>query len=145
MRALLDINVLVALFDAEHVHHAAAQDWWAQNRADGWASCPLTQNGYVRVMSQPNYPSPITPTFACDLLAQQISDTDHVFWPDNVALLNTALFDRDRILGPRQVTDIYLLGLAVAHGGRLATFDESIPVRAVRGADQRHIAAIPRV
>jgi len=143
VRSLLDVNVLVALFDAQHIHHAAAQDWWAENRSSGWASCPLTQNGYVRVMSQPRYPNSITSTFACDLLARQTADTNHVFWPDDVSLLQSDLFDRQNILGPKQLTDIYLLGLAVTHGGRLATFDEAIPLRAVMSAEPHHLAVIP--
>jgi len=142
VRALFDVNLLVAMLDEEHAHHGRAQLWWAANRASGWASCPLTQNGFLRVVSQPKYSNPITLTFAHDFLGQQIASTDHAFWPDDISLLDTALFDRDRMLGPNQLTDIYMLALAVKNGGRLATFDRSISVNAVRRAEARHIAVL---
>jgi predicted nucleic acid-binding protein len=75
-------------------------------------------------------------------LAQQAAETDHVFWPDDISILDTQLFDRERILGPRQLTDIYLLALAVRNGGRLATLDQTIPLDAVRGAELRHVAVV---
>jgi toxin-antitoxin system PIN domain toxin len=142
VRALFDVNVLIAILDAQHINHARAHDWWAANDADGWASCPLTQNGFVRIMSQPGYKNPISATFALDLLAEQMIKSDHAFWPDDISLLDTARFDRGRILGPGQLTDIYLLGLAVKNGGRLATLDRTIPLAAVRGTEPRHVAAI---
>lgn len=139
MRTLFDVNLLVAMFDEDHVHHRRAQEWWAANRAAGWASCPLTQNGCMRVISQPSYPNPVSVAFAHDFLGQQIAATDHVFWPDDISLLDLQLFDRSWILGPRQLTDVYLLALAVKHDGRLATFDGAIPLTAVRGATARHL------
>jgi uncharacterized protein len=142
VRALFDINLLIAMVDEEHVHHERAHAWWAENHEYGWASCPLTQNGFIRVISQPNYTNPITTTFALDLLAQQAAETDHVFWPDEISLLDTQLFDRERILGPRQLTDIYLLAIAVRNGGRFATLDQTIPLDAVRGAELRHVAVV---
>ncbi len=142
MRALFDVNVLIAILDEDHVHHWVAHEWWAANRFAGWATCPLTENGMTRVMSQSTYKNPITTTFAIDLLTEQVTKTDHVFWPDDVSLRDTALFDPGRILGPNQITDVYLLALAVKNGGRLVTFDRAIPVGAMRGAEARHVVVI---
>jgi toxin-antitoxin system PIN domain toxin len=142
VRALFDVNVLVATFDEEHVHHERAQQWWAANREHGWASCPLTQNGLVRVLSQPNYSNPISIAAALDLLAEQVAATDHAFWPDDISFIDARCFNQASILGPKQLTDIYLLALAVKNGGRLATLDRVIPLAAVRGAEARHVAVI---
>lgn len=142
MRALLDVNVLVALFDEEHEHFERARRWWADNKSEGWASCPLTQNGFLRVASQPSYSSPVSLNFARDFLTEQIATTDHIFWPDDISLLDPDLFDRGRILGPGQLTDIYLLGLAVKNGGRFATLDQAIPLAAVRGANESHLVVL---
>jgi toxin-antitoxin system PIN domain toxin len=142
VRALFDVNFLIAMLDTDHVRNARAQDWWDAEKESGWATCPLTQNGFVRVVSQPGYKNPIAMTFALDLLAQQMAETDHAFWPDDISILDTYLFDRDRILGPGQLTDIYLLGLTVKNDGRLVTLDQTIPLAAVRGAQARHVVVI---
>lgn len=142
MRALFDVNVLIALLQPDHVHHVLTQRWWEANQLYGWASCPLTQNGFLRVVSQPNYLRPMPISRAVDVLAEGMEGTDHVFWPDDISLVDPALFDHDRILGPKQLTDIFLLGLAVKHDGRLATLDHAIPLSAVRGAQPQHIAVI---
>jgi toxin-antitoxin system PIN domain toxin len=137
--ALLDVNVLIALLDADHVTHAAALAWFAEHAERGWASCPITQNGCVRIMSHPNYPHAPSVSEVADRLRAATSDRAHRFWPDEVSLLDDALFDRSRIHGPRQLTDAYLLALAVVKGGRFVTFDRAIPVAAVRGAKARHL------
>lgn len=142
MRSLLDINVLIALFDPAHVHHERARAWWVSERRQGWASCPLTQNGFLRVISGPGYPRPIAIAEAVSILSMQLELPGHEFWTDNVSLLDARLFAADRILGPKQLTDIYLLGLAVKHDGRLATLDRTIPLAAVRDAESRHLAVI---
>jgi len=142
MRALFDVNLLIAVIDEGHEHHRKAHEWWSANISDGWATCPLTENGMVRVMSQSGYKTPISATFAVDLLAEQISKTDHAFWPDDLSLRDNERIDLDRILGPNQITDAYLLALAVKHGGRLVTFDRGIALRAVRNAEPRHLAMI---
>jgi toxin-antitoxin system PIN domain toxin len=148
VRALFDVNVLVALFDEDHIHHARAQRWWSAHNKDGWATCPITQNGFIRVISQAAYPNSVSVTFAHDLLARQVAGTDHVFWPDDVSLLDEQLFDRSRVLGHKQLTDVYLLGLAVKNGGRLVTFDHAVPIGAVRAAGAlpavlRFVAHVP--
>jgi toxin-antitoxin system PIN domain toxin len=142
MRALFDVNVLIAMIDEDHEHHGKAHEWWTANISAGWATCPLTENGLVRIMSQSRYKSPISATFAIDLLAEQIGQTDHAFWPDDVSLRDSTWFDPDRILGPNQITDAYLLALAVKNGGRLATFDRSIALGVVRRAELQHLVAI---
>jgi len=96
----------------------------------------------MRVISQPSYPNPVSVAFAHDFLSQQIAATDHAFWADDISLLDARLLDRTRILGPRQLTDVYLLALAVRNGGRLATFDASVPLNAVRGAEPRRLAIL---
>jgi toxin-antitoxin system PIN domain toxin len=138
-RALLDINVLLALFDRDHIDHQRAFEWLDSNVGTGWASCPITENGFVRIISQPRYPSPISPSEAIDLLARATSTEHHEFWPCDVSVLDEAAVDRALLHGPRQVTDAYLLALAVAHGGRFVTFDQSVPLALVRGAGKRHL------
>ena len=142
MRALLDINVLLALFDAAHVHHVRAREWLSSQIRAGWASCPLTQNGFVRIVSQPGYPRPIAPARAIALLTDAAATEHHEFWPDSVSILDAATIDRTRIHGPRQLTDAYLLALAVARGGRFVTFDESVPASAVLRASGRHLVVL---
>lgn len=142
MRALFDVNVLLALFDSNHIHHARASSWWRICRDDGWASCPLTQNGFIRVISGPQYSRPCSSAEAIALIRAQTEQPGHAFWPDDISLLDPMLFDRDRILGSKQITDIYLLALAVKHGGRLATLDRRVPMGAVRDAEPRHLVVL---
>src|SRR6476660_4118105 len=113
MRALLDVNVLLALMDRDHVHHRAALQWWRSDRDHGWASCPLTQNGFVRISCQGNFPGRPTVAQAVEQLRRQIAESDHAFWPDDVSIVDEGSFDRSRLLGPNQITDVYLLALAV--------------------------------
>lgn len=132
MRALLDVNVLLALFDEDHVHHDLARDWLLAHATDGWSSCPITENGFVRVVSQPAYPGSISASTAMDMLdAARIRPT-HEFWPADVSLLDTVT--RTLVHGPKQLTDLYLLALAVHHGGRFVTFDDRVHVGAVPAA-----------
>lgn len=141
-RALLDINVLLALLDADHVDHVRARDWLDGEIGSGWASCPITQNGFLRIVSQPRYPSPVAPAVAADLLQRACGAQHHEFWPCDLSLLDERLADRTRIHGPRQVTDTYLLALAVRRGGRFVTFDRSIVLSAVVNATQDHLVVL---
>ena len=132
--ALLDVNVLVALFDPDHVHHELAHDWFQQCRTRGWATCPITENGFVRVLSNPGYGGPAQrPAELIDRLSRFCASGHHVFWPDDVSLGDANLFNIGLVTGHRQLTDIYLLGLARKHRGMLATFDRTIPVHALAG------------
>jgi toxin-antitoxin system PIN domain toxin len=142
MRALFDVNVLLALLQPDHVHFERAQEWWQANQQHGWASCPLTQNGFARIISQQTYRKPLPTAEAVSRLAEQIEMTDHVFWPDDLSIADSAVFDPRGILGPNQITDVYLLALAVKNDGRLATLDSSVSLRAVRGAEARHLVMI---
>lgn len=139
MRALLDVNVLIALLDAGHLHHALAMQWLGAHAKHGWASCPLTQNGCLRIMSLPGYPNQQPVAQVASRLAQATAHASHAFWPDDVSLLDPQGPDWSRVLGSRQVTDVYLLTLAVAHGARLVTLDRGIPLAAVADARKEHL------
>ena len=139
MTDLLDVNVLLALFDRDHVDHGIAQEFVSTRLEDGWASCPITQNGFVRIISQPRYPSPVSTADALVRLSEATSHDSHVFWADDASLTDPGVLLAQELLGPRQVTDAYLLALAVRHDGRLVTFDSSVPLRAVVGAGPRHL------
>jgi toxin-antitoxin system PIN domain toxin len=142
MRALLDVSALLALFDVLHVHHTKALAWWARDHQHGWATCPLTENGFVRVATSSGYSNPFRLNEAMAGLRKQISLSDHAFWPDDVSIADAAVFNHARMLGPRQITDVYLLAIAVKNGGRLVTFDRGIPLAAIRGAEARHLVVI---
>ena len=142
MRSLLDVNVLVALFDANHSLHGPAMRWFDEHGDSGWASCPITQNGCVRVMSQPSYPERMPVATLVERLRQATSHRAHQFWPDDASILDGEAVDATRIHGPAQLTDVYLLAMAVARGGRLVTLDQSIPLDAVSGAQKKHLVVI---
>jgi len=142
MRALFDVNALIALLDPGHVHHHRTHRWWANNRRAGWATCPLTQNGFVRVLSQPGYANSISAAVATEFLAGALDTPQHEFWPDGLSITDAETFVRERILGPRQITDLYLLALAVRRQGRLVTFDKSIPLSVVVGATARNLVVV---
>lgn len=142
MRALLDVNVLIALFDADHSLHAQALRWFDDNGKAGWASCPLTQNGCIRVMSQPSYPNPLPVHVISGRLREAVSHPQHEFWPDSVTLLEPDVIDTTRIHSPKQLTDVYLLALAVANGGRFVTFDRALPLAAVVKAQKKHLVVV---
>jgi len=138
MRALLDVNVLIALLDAAHVHHQRARAWLVAEIGHGWASCPITQNGCIRIMAQPAYPGAVPAAAVAQRLGEAAADPSHRFWPDDASLLDPDGIDWQRVLGPRQVTDTYLLALAVRHGGRFVSFDRRLDLAAVAGARAEH-------
>ncbi|MDX6766830.1 MAG: TA system VapC family ribonuclease toxin [Candidatus Methylacidiphilales bacterium] len=144
MRALLDVNVLVALFDQEHTFNDLAHQWFESNRDQGWATCPLTENGLVRVLSHPRYSSRIvrSPGWVIESLRAFIRAGQHLFWPDDVSLLDSSQVDCSHILSSRQITHVYLLSLAVKHQGRLVTFDEGIRTSSVPGAQPGHLCVL---
>lgn len=142
MKALLDVNVLLALLDANHLHHSPARTWFEQEISHGWVSCAITQNGVVRILSQPSYPNPLSLRGAAQRLRRATEQPHHTFWPSAVSLLDPAHIDFDRLYGPKQITDAYLLALAVAHGGRLVTLDRNLPTSAVPAAKPEHLVQL---
>lgn len=144
--ALLDVNVLVAMSDPRHVFHGAAHQWFGQNRKNGWATCPITINGCIRILSSPAYPVlKQTPDEIATDIRNFCETADHHFWPDSVSLLDETLFRVSAISGHQNITDTYLLGLAVRNHGRLATFDRSIPLHAVPTARPGNLLVIRSV
>lgn len=142
MRSLLDVNVLLALFDADHAFHERAHGWYGQNTA--WASCPNSENGLIRIMSNPNY-HPVerhSPSEVISALQSFSKNSDHEFWADSLSLRDASCVDAGKILGSRVLTDIYLLALACRNGGRLVTFDEGINLTAVVGAKPENLHVI---
>lgn len=134
---LLDVNVLVALFDSAHVHHGRATKWFLANHRSGWATCPITENGLIRVTSALSYPNlQITPGQAADSLHQLAKHyvLSHQFWEDNVSLTDKNLFDLGQLTSSKQTTDTYLAGLAFHKGAKLATLDAALAWKGVRGA-----------
>ena len=134
---LLDVNVLIALVDSSHVHHEAAHAWFAQEGRAAWASCPMTENGLLRIVGNPRYPnSPGAPAAVVGTLAALCALPGHVFWPDDISLLSSDQVDASRLLSQGQVTDSYLLALACAHQGKVATFDKRLVADAVQGGKE---------
>lgn len=139
MRALLDINVLIALLDANHLMHQPALQWLEAEIGNGWASCPITENGLLRIMSQPAYPNPQPVALIAERFAEACAAPEHKFWPENISLVSDKLINWPRLLGHRQITDAYLLALAVQHKGRFVTFDQRLSVDVVVGAKPENL------
>jgi toxin-antitoxin system PIN domain toxin len=134
---LLDVNVLIALMDPSSHFHEPAHNWFASIGKESWSTCPLTENGFIRIVGNPRYPnSPGSARLAAKSMAIFVAEPSHVFWPDDISLLDAAAFDLDRLATSSQVTDSYLVALAIAHGGKLATFDRRLLADAVRGGAQ---------
>ena len=142
MRSLLDVNVVIALLDSGHALHDRATAWFRDHVANGWASCPLTQNGCVRIMSHASYPHALPVRDVIERLAEATRTRHHQFWPDDITVLDSRSIDATKVHGPRQITDVYLLALAVAHGGRFVTFDGGVSRTCVAGAEPRHLLAL---
>ena len=140
-RFLIDINVLISLIDPAHVQHDRAHEWFATEGRHAWATCPITENGVLRIVGHARYPnSPGTPAAVAELLTGLCALPGHDFWPDDITLLNSELVDSRRLLDSAQVTDSYLLALATSHGGQLATFDQRLVTDAVgKGSQALHL------
>jgi len=138
---LRDVNVLIALVDPQHIAHEAVRHWFkAEGRAD-WATCPLTENGLVRIISQPGYANFLgSVAEALSLLGTLKRLGNHSFWPDSISLVDAALIRPAKLATFGRVTDTYLLALAVANNGRLATLDRRLsPAAVAGGADALHL------
>jgi toxin-antitoxin system PIN domain toxin len=130
---LLDVNVLIALIDPTHVGHEAAHRWFQGTSGAAWATCPLTENGVIRIVGHPKYPNSAgSPAAVAPIVAELRALPGHVFWGDDLSLVASDLVDPALIMTPAQVTDTYLLALAVSKGGRLVTFDRRLSTKAVR-------------
>jgi uncharacterized protein len=120
---LLDVNVLVAMAWPRHSAHSAVQRWLAREGRKGWASCPFTQSGFVRIISNPAFSrDALAPEQALSLLRANLEHPAHQFWPAGITV-NEALAKVGKVVGHQQITDAYLLGLAIHNRGRLATLD----------------------
>ena len=142
MVSLLDVNCLIALLDLDHVHHLPMERWFRSNSGKGWSTCPITENGLVRVMSQPRYPSGRrAPAQIIERLRmlRTAHPTTYQFWVDEISITNTALFRPEYVTGSLYVTDAYLLGLAAKHNAKLVSFDRSLPWQAIRNGTARLI------
>ena len=131
-RHLLDGNVILALIDPTHIHHERAHRWFLDRAEDGWDSCPITENSVLRVMSNPRYPNSQPMATIVASMTSLFDVGVHRFVPDSISLFD-GMVDSSRLLSSGQVTDSYLLALAVRHGSKLATFDTKIVTDAVTG------------
>jgi len=138
---LLDVNVLIALIDPAHVQHDRAHDWFATLGQRSWSTCPLTENGALRIASHSSYPNSTgSPAAIVESLKVLRGLGGHRFWPDDISLLDPHLVDSSRLLTSGQITDTYLLALAKANRGQLATFDRHLVMDAVLdGAQSLHL------
>jgi uncharacterized protein len=124
---LLDVNVLVALLWPEHDFHELVQGWFGKHASNGWATCPITQAGFVRIVSNPSFSiQAVSPSDALRVLDLTLQHPAHQFWPDDMLLSDALTIFGKRLIGHQQVTDAYLLSLAIHKKGRLATVDRSI-------------------
>jgi uncharacterized protein len=139
---LLDVNVLVALAWPNHVHHAAALAWFEEIGHKRFATCPVTQSGFVRISSNRRViPLARTPRDACALLRHIVGLPGHVFWTDEIDLTGTEHIAWERLGSHAQVTDAHLLAIALHHGGGLATFDRELVN--LSPAAQRAVVLLP--
>lgn len=141
---LLDVNVLIALIDPMHVHHNRAHSWFSQSRNAGWRSCPTTQNGVLRIVSNPQYPNHQPLPTVLGSLRSLLTDAHHAFTPDSLSLVQESVSGTvtASLLTSRRVTDAYLLALAAANGCKLATFDRRLDTSPVHNG-QAFILHVP--
>ena len=141
MTFLLDVNVLIALIDPGHIAHDDAHVWFGTVGQASWATCPMTENSVIRIVGHPKYPNtPGTPAEVAAIVAKLRELPGHVFWANDISLVGSTDIDPARILTSAQVTDTYLLALAAAHGGQLATFDRRLsPAAVTRGRSALHL------
>lgn len=141
--ALLDVNVLIALAWPNHAHHAAAGRWLRDHETAGWATCPVTEIGFVRISSNPRaLPYACPPAEAVAILQGMRTLDTHRFWPDDVTICDPTLMDAGRLAVHSQVTDAHLLALAKRHGGCLASFDRRL-AKLLDEADRSVLVTIP--
>lgn len=132
---LFDANVLIALADSAHIHHNRVQSWFhGRSKNDGWATCPLTENAFLRILGNPNYPAVSgTAQSLRPYLDRICAWPGHQFWPDSISLRDCSQFPT--LPGAKKLTDLYLLGLAIANQGILATLDQRIDSSLIPGGE----------
>ena len=124
---LLDVNVLIAVAWPAHEGHQRVQQWVALNASRGWATCPFTETAFVRILSNPAFsPNALTPADAVSLLRANLDHPAHRFWADDISFLRAVEPFGERVVGHQQVSDAYLLGLAIHRKGKLATLDRGV-------------------
>lgn len=129
---LLDVNVLIALIDPAHVQHEDVHDWFARVGRTSFATCPITENGLLRIVGHPKYPnSPGPPSAVVSALAAMRGMDGHEFWVDSLSLIDCDFADPTLLSSHSRVTDSYLLALARANKGRLATMDTKLAAEVV--------------
>ncbi len=137
MTFLLDVNVLIALLDPDHVHHDTAFAWFERTGSRDWATCPIVENGVIRILGAEGYVTlPIGCADVAALFAEWRKMPGHTFWPDSISLIGCASIDQSKLKSPHRLTDIYLLALAVNNGGKLATLDRRLSSEAVAGGSR---------
>jgi toxin-antitoxin system PIN domain toxin len=141
MRALLDTSVLIALLDANHLQHPLCTQWIATQQ-DGWASCPITLNGCIRILSQPQYPNRVPMQTVAKGLQEAMAHPMHRFWPDAINPLAAGALDWQRLMRPAEITDAYLLALAVHHQACLVTLDQGISLDWTHGATAANLQVL---
>jgi hypothetical protein len=141
---LFDTNLLIALLWPSHERHDLALKWFTRHRAKGWATCPLTQAGFVRIVSNPAFSrDAVQPREASQVLSANTAAKDHTFWTDELPVAEAVAFAGVRLVGHQQVTDAYLLGLALRRGGVLATLDQRIQaLTAPKSAERKSVEVI---
>ena len=141
MRALLDTSVLIALLDANHLQHPLCHRWLATQQ-DGWPSCPITLNGCIRILSQPQYPNRLPMQTVVRGLQEAMAHPMHRFWPDTINPLAAGALDWQRLMRPAEITDAYLLALAVHHQACLVTLDQGISLDWTHGATAANLQVL---
>ncbi len=137
MAYLLDLNVLISLVDSEHEHHQQSKTWFKAFAREGWATCPISQNGFLRILGNPSYPRGYSnPGEVLPILKSLLSQPGHEFWSDSISLADTKTGLSENKISSKSITDIYLLALAVRNEGKLLTLDRRIDSSSVIGGSE---------
>jgi toxin-antitoxin system PIN domain toxin len=140
---LLDVNVLIAMTWPSHEAHGKVQHWLSGRGGEKWASCPFTQTAFVRILANPSFsPNALTTANALTLLQSNLGHPAHQFWPDDIGLMDAIALVQAKIVGHQQVTDAYLLGLAIYKKGKLATLDHKLPTLLSERISTRHLVTV---
>jgi toxin-antitoxin system PIN domain toxin len=142
VRIFPDINVLIALFDTSHQHHHVAKQEFTKFLSIGWCTCSLIQNGFVRIVSNPSYLNNMTVAESTILLKSAVDGTNHTYLDQTVSLLDANKFETTKLLSHKQITDLFLIGMAIQHNVKLLTFDRNISTHAAVGFNDRHLIVI---